>query len=158
MVQELPKYEYYLKVWGGFWNETNLRIHGIPETEHLYFDTREARNEYLERLEKARKSLGTWDACIASTLVEGYYVRTIPTLHRISEYKGQKVHTVLNWSFPENNKSVLEYYMEYKWYPGFNDYPFGEEDESIYDGEQVTIIAEWIEGAFTKETWTTNNQ
>jgi hypothetical protein len=147
MIQELPKYEYYLKVWGGFWNEANLKVHGIPETEHLYFSTKEAREEYLEMLEETRKSLGTWDATIARYVAEGYHVRTIPVCHRISEYKGKRVHTIRDWSFPESNKSVLEYHMEYKWYPGFNDYPFGE-DERIYDGKQVTIIAEWIEGAF----------
>jgi hypothetical protein len=40
--------------------------------------------------------------------------------------------------------------MDNKWYPGFNDYPFGygSETEDIYSSEDFIIIQEWVSGAF----------
>lgn len=41
--------------------------------------------------------------------------------------------------------SVAKYHMTYKWYPGFNDYPLGEEHD--YNANPVIIVGEWITGA-----------
>ena len=36
--------------------------------------------------------------------------------------------------------------MENNWYPGFNDYPLGENFD--YNENKVTVIQEWITGSF----------
>ncbi len=42
--------------------------------------------------------------------------------------------------------STVEYHIENKWYPGFNDYPLGEDFD--YEKNKVEIIKEWVVGAF----------
>jgi len=140
----IPKYEYYLYTWGGFYNDDNKKVHGFePCEDGFYFDTKEERDFYLQTLQDACSKLGTDDACLVNQIAEGCSVRIKPCIHRVSEYKGERVHSICLWSWPQDVR-VLRYHLEYKWYLGFNDYPFGED----VDYRDVKVIDEWITGAF----------
>ena len=77
---------------------------------------------------------------------EGYCCRTRTVLHRVIEWDGKRYYTQLDMgvNYPMD---VAQYHLEWKWYPGFNDYPLGEDFD--YDNNPVQIIQEWITGAFT---------
>lgn len=136
-----PKYEYYIYTWGGFYNDKYFKVH-----KHLpgarWFDTKESRDAYLELLKEIETTLNARH--LAYQVAEGCHTRNLPVIHRISEYKGKRVYTRYEWSWPES-LSALKYHAEWKWYPGFNDYPFGEDFD---DYQNVNIVQEWFTGAF----------
>lgn len=137
------KYEYHLLTWGGFYNEEYLKIHNIQSGDY-YFDTAEERQAFIDKINVFAKELNTFKPAII--LTEGHCCRTRTVLHRVIEWDGEIYYT-------ENDMGVnypfdsAEYYLEHKWYPGFNDYPLGEDFD--YENNKVKIIQEWITGAFT---------
>jgi hypothetical protein len=141
------KYEYLLHTWGGFYNEGNQKIHGELSGDH-YFDIEKERETYLIKLKDIAKEIGTYDCRLMNHKEEGFTVRTPPMLHRISEYKGEQVHTTRDGRVLTKYDDC-EYMLEYKWYPGFNDYPFGEDFD--YEQEDFKIVQEWITGSFVYE-------
>ncbi len=137
------KYEYHLLTWGGFYNEEYLKIHNIQSGDY-YFDTAEERQAFIDKINVFAKELNTFKPAII--LTEGHCCRTRTVLHRVIEWDGEIYYT-------ENDMGVnypldaAQYHLEYKWYPGFNDYPLGEDFD--YENNKVKIIQEWITGAFT---------
>ena len=156
---KIPKYQYGVYVWGGFWNEENIKVHGIADKGAHLFDTWAKRQEFLIKLEEAKLNLsfhimanGRYnDNVICSTLYEGCDIENLPVIHRLSEYKGIRYYSTNEWNWPEKI-SVLRYYAEYKWYPGFNDHVIEEAlpNEEV-DYTQVKILSEWVTGAFKLE-------
>ena len=136
------KYEYLLHTWGGFYNEEHQEKHGELEGYH-YFYTEKERDNYITKLRKIEKDLNAKHLAIEKS--EGYNTRTITTLHRVSKYKGKEYYTKNNLP-PNYSYSAARYTMKNKWYPGFNDYPLGENFD--YDNEDFEIVQEWITGAF----------
>lgn len=138
------KYEYHLQVWGGFFNEEYLKIHNIQPGDY-WFDTSEERAEFLKSLQTIERKLGA--NYLAFNLTEGYCCRIRTVLHRVVEWEGKTYYSTndlgINVSF-----DVAKYMLEWKWYPGFNDYPLGEDFD--YDNNNVKIIQEWITGADQK--------
>lgn len=142
MENNIPKYEYYLYTWGGFYNDEYLKIHKKPEGD-FWFDTLEEREQFITELLKIEKELNARH--LAYIVSEGYCCRTHVVLHRVVEWEGKKYYTTnempINYDF-----NSAKYHLEYKWYPGFNDYPLGEDFD--YGKNQVKVIQEWITGAF----------
>lgn len=136
------KYEYFVHTWGGFYNEHNKEVHKQEEGSK-WFNTKEERDKYIDNLYKLCDSLNTPDACLAKVVAEGYNTRELPTCHRVVEYEGKEYYTKYDWEWSASY-SNLRYWMEYKWYPGFNDYPLGED----FDYSKVKVVQEWITGAF----------
>lgn len=137
------KYEYLLKTWGGFYQ--------LPKNPFkpgdYYFDSEEERRKYIEKLELKNTELEYSGMVLYKE--EGYNVRHFPTLHRISSHKGELKHTT--WEHFQNiTAHTAEYSIENKWYPGHNDYPFGEDFD--YDSPDFKIEEEWIEGKFIIES------
>jgi hypothetical protein len=147
MVMKDLKYEYFLKVWGGFFNPTNIEIHGITQQTY-YFDTKHERDFKLKQLEEwvhRLKDMGIKDGILCNVTAEGYNTRRVPVLHRVSEYKGIRYHSKLEWAWPEGF-DTLKYHLEYKWTPGFNDDVVQDNVEEDVDWDKVVVIYEWIEG------------
>jgi len=138
-----PKYEYHLLTWGGFYNEEYLKIHNIQSGDY-YFDTSEERQAFINRLYSFESQLGTNG--LVMTLTEGYCCRTRTVIHRVIEWDGKTYYTQCDMGV-NYHMDAAQYHLEYKWYPGFNDYPLGEDFD--YDNNPVQIIREWITGAFT---------
>jgi hypothetical protein len=117
------KYEYLLHQWGGFWNPLNLEIHKEPNVEYKWFNTKEKRQIEINRLEEIRSKLGTWDACIVTSLEEGYLTRYKFIIKSLIIYKGQirEIVNDLGYGFassPEKLDILLnnfDYMKEYKW-------------------------------------------
>lgn len=135
------KYEYLLYTWGGFYNEYNKGIHKEQEGYH-YFDTEEERSKYIHKLKAIEKDTNA--LYLMTHLAEGYYVRTIPMLHRVIRYKGKEYYSY-DTRLPGTPYYAMKYNLENKWYPGCNDYPLGEDFEHYDD---VETVQEWITGAF----------
>lgn len=137
------KYQYHLKTWGGFYNDQWKEIHGKEEGDFI-FDTLEERQNYIDELRAIEKSLNAQSLVL--DLSEGYncHIRTV--IHRVIEFKGKEYYTNrdLGVNFPY---SAAKYIMDYKWTPGFNDYPLGEK----FDYSKVAIKSEWVTGAFNIE-------
>lgn len=152
---EIPKYEYYVKTWGGFFNDHNKAVHGFSEADS-WFSTKEDRDNYIATLDKAvedtKELTSNGDVCLVKHLAEGYNTRTLPTIHRVVEYKGKRVYSKNEICFPDFNFQTLEYHAYYKWYPGFNDYAVKSAfpDEEV-DYTKVKIIQEWISGSIDIE-------
>lgn len=134
------KYEYLLHTWGGFYNKEY--DHGETEGFH-YFDTKELRDDYLKRLRRIEKELNA--KYLMTRESEGYHVRAITTLHRVTKWEGKSYYSKHEMS-PSCSFWVAKYHLENKWYPGWNDYPLGEDFD--YGKNEVEIIQEWITGAF----------
>lgn len=136
-----PKYEYHLFTWGGFYNEEYLKIHLKPQGD-FWFDTFEERQKFIDELKAIEEKLNARH--LAMKLSEGYCCRERTVIHRVIEWKGKKYYSKLdmgiNYPF-----TAAKYHLEWKWFPGFNDYPLGEEFD--YERNQVKIIQEWITGA-----------
>jgi len=83
------------------------------------------------------------------SLSEGYCCNIRTILHRVIEYEGKQYYSSNNMgiNFPAQSAA---FHMTYKWTPGFNDYPLGED----FDYSKVKIVQEWITGAFnTKDEY-----
>ena len=136
----VPKYEYHVFTWGGFYNDEHKAKHK-REPGDYWFDTVEEREAYIKELESISKQLNAQVLMINRT--EGFDCRTRTVAHRVSEYKGIRAYTTrdlgINYEF-----SAAKYMMENNWYPGFNDYPFGDID---YTSEEFKVVGEWITGA-----------
>jgi hypothetical protein len=144
-----PKYEYYLKVWGGFFNPWNKEKHGFNDGDY-WFDAHEEREVFKSKLEQSARSLRSIDAVIAKYETEGYTTRINPTMHRITRHAGKDYYSSYEMP-PCYELSTCEYHMTYKWYPGFNDYPLGEDFDYEKRQDEYAVVAEWITGAFLKE-------
>ena len=134
------KYEYLLHTWGGFYNKYYQEKHGEVSGYH-YFDSKEERDEYLEKLKKIEIELSAFH--LVTILCEGYNTREVTTLHRVIKYEGKEYYSKYELS-PNYPYDAAKYHLENKWYPGFNDYPLGED----FDYENVETVQEWITGAF----------
>lgn len=137
------KYEYYLYTWGGFYNQQYKDIHQ-EEPKAKWFNTLEKRSEYINKLKKIEEELQAKHLCIITC--EGYFTRTPVILHRVSKYKNKIVKTT-NELWPDTSYDGAKYILQWKWYPGCNDYPFGE-DFDYENNKKFEIIQEWIEGCF----------
>ncbi len=135
-----PKYQYHVATWGGFYNDNYRKIHGLSEGDFL-FDTKKLRDEFIKARRKIESDLKAWSLCF--TLTEGFCCNIKTVLHRVISYKGKTFYTYLdlgvNYEF-----SAAKYHLQWKWYPGFNDYPLGED----FNYSKVKIIKQWITGAF----------
>lgn len=133
------QYKYHLLTWGGFYNEQYKSIHN-EEEGNFFFSTEEGRKSYIEYLRGIEKELNARHLVISMS--EGYsFERTI--LHRVIRFEGKEFYTQYDMgiNFPFG---AAKYHMEYKWRPGFNDDPLGED----FDYSKVEIVQEWITGAF----------
>lgn len=133
------KYKYHLLTWGGFYN--TYHKHDFKAGDYL-FNTLEEREAYIKLLEKTSKDLNA--QVLMTSLSEGYTCNVRTVCHRVSEYKGQEYYTTwdlgINYSF-----NTAKFIMEDKWYPGFNDYPLGEDFD--YEDLEFKVLSEWITGA-----------
>lgn len=142
-----PKYEYYLYTWGGFYNDVHVAKHGEKdESIPLFFDTAEERQKEIDRLEALAEKHNA--KMLMTHIDEGYHVRTPIVLNRVVEYKGKRYHTQRDMNPLRGEFNTAKYHLENKWYPGFNDYPLGEDFD---DYGNVSLIQEWITGSFKTE-------
>lgn len=134
------KYQYHLLTWGGFYNEDYVSIHGHKPGNHL-FDTAEERETYVQTLKSISEKLDAKHLALDTS--EGYCCEISTVLHRVIEYNGDRYYSNRNMgvNYPLD---TARYFLEWKWNPGKNDYPLGED----FDYEKVTTIKEWITGAF----------
>lgn len=134
------KYEYCLYTWGGFYNDNHLEKHNQSEGHH-FFDSKEERDQYKAELKLIEKELG------ANYLMckewEGVSSRVPTILHRVISHNGNLIYSSNEISGIRDYDSAL-YILQNKWYPGFNDYPLGED----FDYSTIETVEEWITGAF----------
>ena len=135
-------YEYYLLTWGGFYNEEHQIEHKFESGDH-YFMSEKSRDGYLASLRTIEEDLNARH--LASGTHEGFTCHERTVLHRVIEYAGIKFYSRYDIGVGYDYSSAA-YHMEWKWYPGFNDYPLGED----FDYTDVEIISEWITGAFVQ--------
>lgn len=142
---ENMKYQYHVQTWGGFYNEEHQKIHGHKPGDFV-FDTKKERNNYVHELRQIEEKLGARH--LATTMTEGFNCNVRTTLHRISKFEDKVVHDTYDMgvNYPYGAAS---YHMEWKWYPGFNHYPFGEDFD--YRKNKVEILQEWVTGAFDQK-------
>lgn len=139
------KYEYHLLTWGGFYNEEHQKIHKQISGD-FWFNSNEDREKYIDELKEIEAKLGAKYLVVLCT--EGYNCRVRTKIHRVCEYKGKQYYSEydmgINYGIDES-----AYHLEYKWYPGFNDYPLGEQFD--YSNPEFKIISQWVSGAFNIE-------
>ena len=135
------KYEYLLFTWGGFYNKEHQDKHKEIGGCH-YFDNFIERNNYLQKLKDIEFELNAKH--LAFTVNEGFHVREHTILHRVILYNNINYYTQ-NDMGANYHYDAAKYHLQNKWYPGFNDYPLGED----FDYSKVKIIQEWITGSFT---------
>lgn len=136
------KYQYLLHTWGGFYNDEYKSSHNESSGYH-YFDTKLERTQYLEKLKEIEAQLSAFH--LATDISEGYNTRTNTVLHRVIKWESKEYYS--SYILPPNYPyGTAKYHLENKWYPGFNDYPLGEEFD--YEKNKVETVQEWITGAF----------
>ena len=137
-----PKYEYHVLIWGGFFNDEYKKIHKKEEGNY-WFNSKSNRSKFIKELKFIEEKLNARHLAISES--EGYHCRTTTKLHRIIKFKNKEYYSEyemgINYPF-----DAAMYHLEWKWYPGFNDYPLGEDFD--YENNKVDIIQEWITGAF----------
>ncbi|KAA5532791.1 hypothetical protein [Paenimyroides baculatum] len=161
----MKKYQYHVKVWGGFFNSDLKKEHNYESGDYI-FDTKEERHAFLNNLIEIEKQLkvipffssegaedllnkvkrtGT-NTTFMYNLTEGFNCDVATVLHRITEFNGEQVYTTLDMGINYPYKAAKKH-LQKQWYPGFNDYPFG--DNFDYGFNDVKTVSEWITGAFT---------
>lgn len=140
--KEMPKYEFLLHTWGGFYNEEHKKRHNRERGYH-YFDTAEEREKYLNAL-KTEEILLKAEYLMAAK-EEGYDVRIPLIAHRVILLNGKEYYDSTEFP-PKYPLSSAQYHITYKWKPGFNSYPAGDVDYS-----KAIVIQEWFTGAITHE-------
>lgn len=138
------KYEYYLYTWGGFYNEEYKNVHN-EEKGAKWFNTFEERDQYIDKLKNIEKELNAKHLMMVRC--EGYFTRIPVKIHRVSRYKDEYKYTSDEF-WPDYGYDAAKYHLEYKWYPGFNDYPFGENFDYSIRNKEFEIVKEWISGCF----------
>ena len=135
------KYQYHMHTWGGFYNDEYKSKHK-HEPGDYFFNTDTERQAHIKELKRIETMLNAKHLMITQT--EGYACNIRTVLHRVVEWKGKRYYSSYDMgiNYPI---SAAKYHMEWKWYPGFNDYPLGEDFD--YDTNQVTVIQQWITGA-----------
>lgn len=121
------KYEYLLHVWGGFWNAGNIAIHGDLDVPYRWFDSKSDRQAEIDRLDELCNSLGTFDACIAKRLTEGFLTRKEFVIQSFVKDNGNLVIVENNlgygfWSDDEfeTEDSHIQYMKDWKWDVGYD--------------------------------------
>ncbi len=144
-MKEVPKYKYTLHTWGGFYND-DVVGHDFKEGGYS-FNTKVERDTRVDILQKKAKELNQI-VCINKD--EGYTTDQHTTLHRISSYKGKEVYTtcVIDSIYYPMDSAL--FYIGNSWYPGHNDYPFGDDFDytNFEENPDFIVKAEWITGAF----------
>jgi len=135
-----PTYQYHVLTWGGFYNEEYKKIHGLDGGD-FFFDTSDERDNFVASRKSIEKKLGANVLCFS--LSEGFCCDVRTVLHRVVEFGGKQYYTFYDIGVNHPFSAAI-YHLENKWYPGFNDYPLGED----FDYTEVTIVKEWITGAF----------
>jgi hypothetical protein len=137
---DCPKYQYHALTWGGFYNTEYKSIHGLEEGDFL-FDKKEDRDAFINNRKEIKKQLSA--QFLLFHLTEGFCCDTRTIVHRVIEFEGVNYYSQrdLGISYPF---SSARYYLENKWYPGFNDCPLGED----FDYDKVKTVKEWITGAW----------
>jgi hypothetical protein len=137
------KYEYLLHTWGGFYNDQFQKLHK-HNPGYYFFDTKEEREDYLGRLKEVEHRLGA--RRLMYSTYEGHHLRGGEIVaHRICRYKGKTSHTTREFPPGYLYDDIVDF-MRHRWYPGFNDYPFG--DDFDYCKNEVTVVQEWVTGSF----------
>jgi hypothetical protein len=139
--EKMPIYFYFLKTWGGFYNANYKIIHHKKEG-HFCFNSKEERESYIKELREIEERLNARHLVIVES--EGYHCTTDTVLHRVIEINGKRYYSK-NVLWPNYGFEEAKYIIEWKWIPGVNDYPAGEDA----DYSDTIIIEEWITGAFT---------
>jgi len=141
----LPEYHYNVLVWGGFFNKEYRKIHGYQDGNYR-FKSIEERTKFINTLESIEFNLGA--KYLMTSLSEGFNCFKSVHIHRICKYKDKTLHTKRNMgvNYPFDS---AQYFLENKWYPGFNDYPFGEDFD--YEDPDFIVIDEWVTGSFGGE-------
>ena len=138
-IADKPRYQYHVLTWGGFYNKEYKDIHGFEEGDYV-FESEKEREDFIKNRELVADKLNARYLMISCS--EGYCCNIRTTLHRIVRHKGVDYYTTrdmgINYPF-----KVAKSFLENKWYPGFNDYPLGED----FDYSKVSVIKEWITGA-----------
>jgi hypothetical protein len=142
--EPLPKYQYRLHTWGGFYNAEFKIIHGLEEGDY-YFNTFEAREKFIDERRAISDELNATQLVLSTW--EGFACNVNTVLHRVSEYLGERVYTTDVIANVEYTLEDAKHRLEHKWYPGFNDYPFGETFD--YTDKRFKVLQEWVTGAFT---------
>jgi hypothetical protein len=132
------KYEYAVETWGGFYNPEHKEKHGL-EPGTYYFDSKEKRDEFMKERRIIEHNLKA--NYLMFSVAEGKNLRMRYWLFRETTSGSQTVKTRRSMCV-DTTKEQAEYHLEYKWYPGFNDYPFGEYFD--YDNG-IDNINEWVE-------------
>lgn len=164
--EDIGDYLYALYAWGGFFNEENAKIHLVNPKNYenvVFFKNKEDRDAIIYSLnviadDMQKKGHSTCKLMI--TTHEGYDMDKPVVCHRVSEYKGKRVHTTFNMKIGTTIQDAM-FWMNEKWYPGHNDYPFGTpevksiegykhltEEYDPYNSDDFKIIQEWVTGAF----------
>jgi hypothetical protein len=138
---QLLRYQYYLNTWGGFYNDEYKLVHGKDEGSY-WFDTAEQRESYISELRDIVEKLNA--RSLAISISEGYHTAIHTKLHRVIEWDGKRYYSECDMGIG-CDFGPAQYHIEYKWRPGFNDYPLGTE----FDYDKVKVIEEWITGAFS---------
>lgn len=137
-IQEVPKYEYYLKTWVGFYKEKLKEVYG-NEAGDFWFDSDVERQKFINDLRKIEKELD-W-GYMATRLSQGYCCRTKTILHRVVELGEKRYYFTkdLGYNYPF---SVARYVLEEEW--GIDELEIPETD---FTNSNVKVIQEWITGA-----------
>tara|TARA_R110000850_G_scaffold89835_1_gene191962 strand:- start:5 stop:427 length:423 start_codon:yes stop_codon:yes gene_type:complete len=137
----MSTYQYHVRTWGGFYNKEYKDLHGLEDGD-FFFDTAHERQVFIDHRRDIEQKLGANVLMIKET--ESYHCNIKTVCHRVVEIEGVSHYSSrsmgVNYSFDS-----AKYFMDNKWYTGFNDYPLG--DDFDYDTVEIKYLKEWITGA-----------
>ena len=146
MIKE-HKYEYLLKVWGGFWNQHNIDIHKESYIPYKWFNTKEERQLEINRLDSIQEQYKFKDGIIARTFSEGYLTRYEVVIESVIEFKGKqyKIENNCGFGFANDDLDILgnglEYMKEFKYdIDIYRTLPHLEEDEDFKVNRLFTTV------------------
>lgn len=107
-MSDLPKYEYAIKTWGGFYNDENKAKHGLSEGS-FWFDNEPERNRFLSNLKSIEAEYNA--KYLAYALFEGHGTRLETIAMMTLVYQGVEYPFSYDFGFgydPESARYMFE--------------------------------------------------
>lgn len=105
--------EYLLHLWGGFFNEENIKIHGY-KPGYYFFKTEKEANDFYEKLQKIEDSNKNFQ-CLAKSIETNKHIRYETHAIMKLKYKDKSYYLDYNfgYGYPRNSAEYMFYEGNY---------------------------------------------
>jgi hypothetical protein len=102
----MPKYEYMLHTWGGFYNAEHAAKHGL-KGGYFWFDTAKERDDYLKNLQAIEKRLSAHALAFTTSEGDNTRLRTVAEMTLIHDWKSYDFEYDFGYAFDHESARFM---------------------------------------------------